>query len=240
MAKQQLHNDPLGLAYESFFNGNKDAYFTLYSSQFDPDDIPVAHFYRDFSEMPVLEQKALDLTKGKVLDVGAGSGVHSIILQEKGFDVTAVEISPLAAEILTKRKVQNVVCNDYFKLENQKYDTLLFLMNGIGLIQTISGFDNFFKHTATLLNTGGQVLLDSSDLRYLFEEEDGSFLIPISGDYYGEIDFKVGFENYISEEFSWVYVDSETLQEAAKLSGFSCEIIQEGEHYDYLARLTKL
>ena len=232
------HNDPLGLAYLSYLNGNEDAYFTLYSSEFDPDDIPVNHFFRDFSEMPELEKKAMSLCKGKVLDIGAGSGVHSLFLQEKGFDVTALEISEGAVEVMKKRGVKNIVHQDFYKYSAETFDTILLLMNGIGIIQTVEGFAKFFEQVSKQLNPEGQILLDSSDLAYLFEEDDGSFLIPIGGKYYGEVDFKVGFEDYVSEEFSWVYVDFETLKTASELAGFECELIQEGEHYDFLARLT--
>jgi len=238
MEKFTRHPDSLGLAYQSFYEGNADAFFTLYSKMFDPDDIPVSYFFRTFSEMPPLEQRALKECKGSILDVGAGSGTHSLILQKTN-QVTALDISPLSVEVMKNRGVHNVVCQDFFSYSEKKFDTILLLMNGIGLIESINNFPRFFNHISTLLNPHGQILIDSSDLRYLFEQEDGSFLIPLEETYYGEVDFQVAFEHYISDSFSWVYVDFETLAEAATTAGFTCELVAEGEHYDFLARIQK-
>lgn len=238
MEKFIRHPDSLGLAYQSFYEGNSDAYFTLYSKMFDPDTVSVSHFFRTFSQMPPLEQQALNECRGTILDVGAGSGTHSIILQKTN-PVTALDISPLSVEIMKKRGIQDVVCQDFFSYSKKKFDTILFLMNGIGLIESIKNFPRFFNHVSTLLNRNGQILIDSSDLRYLFEQEDGSFLIPLQETYYGEVDFQVAFENYISDSFSWVYVDFDTLSVAAKKAGFTCELVAQGNHYDFLARVQK-
>ena len=235
----KTHPDTLGLAYQSYLQGNTEAFFTLHSSLFDPDDIPVSHFFRTFDSMPKLEQQALMQSRGKVLDVGAGTGTHSLDLQQKGFDVTALDISPLASEIMKKRGVKKVVCANFFEFSAEKYDTILFLMNGIGLIQTLDGFSKFFKKVTELLNPQGQILLDSSDLCYLFQNDDGSFDFPLNAPYYGQIDFRVEFEGKKSELFNWVYVDFETLCHAAKTAGYTCTLLCEGEHYDFLACLQK-
>ncbi len=232
------HPDSLGLAYQDYYNGNKDAVFTLYSKMFEPDDIPVSHFFRTFSKMPPLEKRALKECKGSVLDVGAGSGTHSIVLQ-KTHQITALDISPLSVEIMKKRGIQDVVCQDFFSYTEKKFDTILFLMNGIGLIESITHFPRFFSHLETLLQPDGQVLIDSSDLRYLYEQEDGSFLIPLQDTYYGEVDYQIAFKNYISKPYSWVYVDFETLSDAASNAGFTCELIAQGKHYDFLVRIQK-
>lgn len=238
-AQFSLHPDPLGLAYESYFSGNSQAEFILFSDMFDPDAIPVEYFFRTYEQMPFLEKEALAQCKGSVLDVGAGTGLHSIYLQEQGYTVTALDISPLAVDIMKKRGVRDVVCEDFWKFSHAQYDTLLFLMNGIGLISSIDNFPDFFAHASQLLKPGGQILLDSSDLKYLFEEEDGSFLIPLQETYYGQVDFRTAFETYISEPYFWVYVDFETLRYAAEQSGFTCVCIAEGNHYDYTARITR-
>ena len=235
-----LHHDPLGLAYKSFYKGNKKAEFTLHSPQFDPDDISVDYFFRTYDEMPLLEQTALLRCTGKILDVGAGSGTHSLILQNKGFDVTALDISQLACEVMNLRGINNIVCENFWNFSAERFDTILFLMNGIGLIESIQNLPSFFKHVSNILSPSGKLLVDSSDLRYLFEEDDGSFLIPLQENYYGQVEFSVQFEDYISEPFSWIYLDFDSLEHAAKQAGFKCTCVEQGSHYDFLAEITRL
>lgn len=238
MKNKQIHNDTLGLAYTSYYEGNSDAFFTLLSPNFEPDDVEVAHFFRNFEAMPRLEQRAILECKGRVLDVGAGTGTHSLELQQRGFQVTALDISQLACEIMKKRGISQVICEDFYSHAYKTYHTILFLMNGIGIVGTLHGFPRFFESLSHILEPGGHVLVDSSDLRYLYEDDDGSYAIPLCG-YYGELEYTVEFGDYTSKPFPWVYVDFDTLARAAKLAGWNCTLVAEGEHYDFLARLTK-
>ncbi len=111
------------------------------------------------------------------------------------------------------------------------------LMNGSGIIGKLENMPDFFLRMKQLLRPGGYILMDSSDLRYLFEDEDGSFLIDLAGDYYGEIDFRMQYKNIKGDRFDWLYVDFQTLSLYAAEYGFEAELIKEGKHYDYLACL---
>lgn len=119
----------------------------------------------------------------------------------------------------------------------ETFDTILMLMNGSGIIGKLENMAAFFQKMKQLLRPGGCILMDSSDLRYLFEDEDGSFLIDLAGDYYGEIDFRMQYKNIKGDSFDWLYVDFQTLNLYAAGNGFEAELIKEGEHYDYLTRL---
>ena len=188
--------------------------------------------------MPVLEQKALALCKGHVLDIGAGAGSHSLHLQQNGLEVTALDRSLGAVQTCRLRGVEQVIHSDIANLKNQKFDTLLMLMNGVGIVGQLQNLGNFFVHLKSLLNRGGQILLDSSDIIYMFDEdEDGGIWVPNTESYYGEVEFTMRYRNLKSEPFFWLYVDYRTLQHAANLSGFGCELVSSGEHFDYLARI---
>lgn len=232
-------DDIMGQALMEYFKHQTEEPLMVKTSLSDPEEYDNAYFFRNFDEMPKLEQKALELAKGKVLDVGAGTGIHALYLQKKSMEVKAIDISELSVDIMQERGVQNSHCIDFYELKDQKYDTLLFLMNGIGLIETMSGFEKFFKHCDLLLNKGGQILFDSSDIIYLFEEEDGSFLIDLNERYYGEVDFQVSYKGIPSEPFPWLFIDFDNFQDQAEKYGFQTELIQRGSHYDYLARVTK-
>lgn len=231
--------DPMGAAIEEYYRTGKAAKLRVFSPDFDEDEIPLPTLFRTYSSMPPLERKALDLAKGRILDVGAGSGCHSLALQAKGQTVEAVEISPLCAEMMRKRGVKKVLEQDFFQLQGGPYDTILMLMNGSGIIGTVERMPEFFGVLNRLLAPGGQVLLDSSDLRYLYEEEDGSFAIDLAGDYYGQMYFQMQYRNIKGPEFPWLYIDFMTLQMYAETYGYEAELVMQGSDYDYLARLKR-
>lgn len=232
------HKDPMGSAIADYFAKGKSAKLRVLSSQFEEDEIPTEQLFRTYDEMPLLEQEALQLAQGKILDCGAGSGCHALALQDMGKDVEAIDISPLSVEVMQKRGVKEAYCVNLFDEHYlQKFDTILMLMNGSGIIGKLENMGAFFTKMKQLLNPGGCIYMDSSDLRYLFEDEDGSFLIDLAAGYYGEIDFRMQYKQVKGEPFDWLYVDFQTLSYYANENGFKAEMVKEGEHYDYLACL---
>ena len=232
------NKDPMGAAIADYFAKGKSAKLRVLSSQFEEDEIPTEQLFRTFDEMPELEQEALKLASGRILDCGAGSGCHALALQDMGKDVEAIDISPLSVEVMKKRGVQQAYQINLFD-ENylQKFDTILMLMNGSGIIGKLENMGTFFTKMKQLLNPGGCIYMDSSDLRYLFEDEDGSFLVDLAAGYYGEIDFRMQYKQIKGEPFDWLYVDFQTISYYANENGFKAEMVKEGEHYDYLACL---
>ncbi|MBN8643428.1 MAG: class I SAM-dependent methyltransferase [Flavobacteriales bacterium] len=202
------------------------------------DEMSVAYLFRSLKEMPKLEQKALQLSKGKILDVGCGAGSHSLYLQEKGFDVTSIDISENAIQACQLRGLKKARVQNLLDIHNETFDTILLLMNGTGIFETLAQTSIYLQKLKSLLNPNGQILIDSSDIIYMFdEEEDGSKWIPVDG-YYGELTFTVSYKNQTEEPFPWLYLDYNTLQNAAHANGLNCELITEGEHFDYLAQLS--
>ena len=267
--------DPMGAAILDFQKQGKAARLRVLSSMFEEDEMPVTHLFRSIPEMPVLEQKALQLAKGRVLDIGAGSGCHTLALQEKGFTVKAIDISPLSCEAMKLRGVKDAECINLFdphlssgnhsgenqenhsgenqenhsgenqenhSRENQEqfeggFDTILLLMNGSGIAGKIEHLPALFQRLKALLNPGGQILIDSSDLKYIYENEDGSFDINLNGAYYGEVDYQMIYKDVKGDRFDWLYVDFPLLKSIAETCGLHGELVTEGEHYDYLARI---
>lgn len=230
--------DPMGAAiYDFHKNGTADV-LRVFSSQFEEDEIPVADLFREYDDMPELERIALDEASGEILDVGAGSGCHSVALMKMGKSAVAIDISPLSVEVMKERGVDALQVNLYDESFDRKFDTLLMLMNGTGIIGNLDNMPVFFERMKQLLKPGGSILIDSSDLRYLFEEEDGSLMIDLADDYYGQLDYQMQYKDVSGEPFDWLYVDFDTLAFYAEESGFDAELLAEGEHYDYLAKLT--
>lgn len=233
--------DPMGAAIRDYFRQGKSAQLKVLSSLFDDDEMPVSHLFRSYHEMPPLEQRALNEARGKVLDVGAGAGCHALALQERGLDVTAVDISPLSCETMKERGVANVECVNIFNQRFQeRFDTLLLLMNGTGIAGKLSRLPQLLSRLKQLMNPGAQILIDSSDLRYVYEDENGVLDVDLDGAYYGEVDYQMTYRNIIGKSFDWLYADSVVLAECCRQCGLKCEILAQGNHYDYLARIVQM
>lgn len=230
--------DLMGKAILDYQTGNAPENIITETSISEEDEMSVAYLFRNYSQMPALEKKALQLARGRVLDVGCGAGSHSLHLQnERGLDITAIDISPLAVEACKLRGIKNVHAMDILDIHDEKFDTILLLMNGTGICGRLAKISGFLQKLKSLLNDGGQILIDSSDIIYMFDEdEDGGKWIS-AGDYYGELVFNISYKGEQEEPFYWLYLDYNTLQNAAAANGLQCELVMEGAHYDYLARL---
>lgn len=233
--------DIYGMALLDYQKGNYYEYIITYSSLDENDMIPVPYLFRTFNKMPAIERKALRICKGKVLDIGCGAGSHSLFLKKKGFDVTSLDNSKGAIETCRLRGIKHTVHSDILDYNDEKYDTLLLLMNGIGLAGKLINLKSFLLHLKSILNPEGQIILDSTDIIYMFDiDDDGGYWVPEGDDYYGEVTFTMEYKKEKSAPFTWLYLDFNTLQNAAIDNGFNCEFVMKGEHYDYLARLTRI
>lgn len=228
--------DLFGEAILDFQTNNNPQALITETTISEADEMEVAYLFRDFDQMPAIEQRALQLCKGTILDVGCGAGSHSLYLQQQNLDVTAIDISSKAIETCRLRGVKNPIVQNILEVEG-KFDTLLLLMNGTGIFGTLNQSTHFLQKLKSILNANGQILIDSSDIIYMFDEdEDGGKWIP-SDNYYGELEFTITYKNEKEDAFPWLYMDFNTLQNAAVANGFNCELIMEGPHFDYLARL---
>jgi len=233
--------DLFGKAILDFQTNNSPEDLITETTISEEDEMSVAYLFRNFSEMPIIEQQALLLAKGKVLDVGCGAGSHSLYLQnEKKLAVTSIDISEKAVKACKLRSVLNAKVEDLLRFEtDEKFDTIILLMNGTGIFGKLENVPNYLQKLKSLLAENGQILIDSSDIIYMFDEdEDGGKWI--TGDkYYGELEFTITYKGEKEAPFPWLYMDYNMLQNAAVANGLQCELVLEGDHYDYLARLTK-
>ena len=233
--------DLFGKAILDYQTNNSPEDLITETSISDPDEMRVAYLFRDFKEMPKLEQKALQLAKGKILDIGCGAGSHALYLQEKGLAVTAIDISENAIKACELRGVQNCKVSNVLDWDaSEKFNTILLLMNGTGIFGTLKETTKYLQKLKSLLSENGQILVDSSDLIYMYDQdEDGAYEVPANG-YYGELTFTVHYKGETETTFPWLYLDYNTLQNAAHANGLNCKLVSEGKHFDYLAKLTHL
>lgn len=231
--------DPIGQAIYHYFHYNDNTPIKVNTNITEGEELPVSHLFRKYPKMPFLEKEALRLVKGKVLDVGAGSGAHSLYLQNNGFDITSIDVSELSCEIMKEQGLKNVMCDDIWTFEADGYDTIIFMMNGIGLVKNLEGLKVFLEYIKSFLSSDGQILLDSSDIKYMFYDDDGLWL-DTNLAYYGELEYQLTYKHYNSDTFPWLFVDFDRLRNIAFNSGWTTELIYQDDHFHYLARLTLL
>ena len=233
--------DLFGKAILDFQTNSSPENIITSTSISEEDEMEVAYLFRSFDEMPAIEQKALQLANGKTLDIGCGAGSHSLYLQnERNINVHSIDISKNAIQACLLRGLKNIRAIDLLDLEIEKYDTILLLMNGTGIFETLEKSTTYLQKLKSLLNPNGQILIDSSDIIYMFDEdEDGGKWIP-SDNYYGELTFSLQYKKEKEVDFLWLYMDYNSLQNAALANGLQCQLVLEGDHFDYLAQLTIL
>ncbi len=227
--------DIFGMALSDYHYKSSSDILWLHNSYSEPEEMPVDVFFRSEEDMPALELLALECCRGKILDIGAGAGSHSLKLQDEGKNVTALEISSVACSVMRSRGVHQIINGNIFTYKENKFDTLLLMMNGIGLCGSVNGLRNFLKHSELLLNQGGQIVFDSSDIAYLYENDE--FPTDV---YYGEITYQYEYKGEKGALFSWLYIDWHTLSDIAREEGWTFRLLHEDDQDQYLASLEKI
>lgn len=222
--------DPIGKAILDYSKKEHDENIIVRSELCDDDVIPVEYLFRSFDEFPEIEKIALDHCEGEVLDVGAAVGIHSKELMKRGHVVKAIDTSKGSVEYMQSNGL-NAEHINFFTLENESFDTLLFLMNGIGIAGTLGNLPHFLKKCKSLLNPGGKIICDSTDIKYLYENEDGSLWVDLASEYYGNFRYQMAYKNEETPWFDWLYLDKEKFQEAAEKEGFTFKLLMEEEDH---------
>jgi len=235
---EQKFADPIGKAILDYAKTKKPDDIIVSSDICEDDIIPIEVLFRNEDEMPELEIIALNEAKGKILDVGAGAGAHTTYLKNLGKDVSAIDISSGAVEFMLSQGL-SAKKTDFYDLKNDKYDTILMLMNGIGIAGKLSNLENTLLQAKSLLNKGGKLLCDSSDIKYLYEDEDGSMWVNLNTEYYGNFRFQMKYKKEKGPWFDWLYVDFDSLFNAANNVGLKCRRIYDNEDH-YLAEITRI
>ena len=230
--------DILGAAILSWFQGNRTDLLWINNRYGEPEEMPIDHYFRSEEELPELEGYAISQCDGRILDVGAGAGAHALPLQDAGMEVHALEISPKACQVMVLRGVQNVENTDIFEFEtDQRFDTILLMMNGIGLVQETDRLAALFEKLKSLLTENGQVLFDSSDVHYLYDNAVDPATKPTDR-YYGEIEYQYEYQEKKGDWFKWLYIDFPLCRKIAQDQGFNVDLLAQDDEGQYLVRLT--
>ena len=236
------HYNPHGVSLLDYLNGDASTTIAVYGELVPRREVPVGLFFREPADFPDIEKKAIELCRGRVLDIGAGAGCHSLALQERGLTVRAIDFLPECVEVMKRRGVREAHCADIHTFEADPFDTLLCLMNGTAMVKRLAGLQPFLRNIRRLLKPDGQFLVDSTDMRQVAVPEIQAYLEEKrgKGEYFGEMNLQLEYKGRRGAPFTQLYVDPETLSEHAAQSGWACEVVERDESGRYLARLTLL
>jgi SAM-dependent methyltransferase len=237
-----LHSKDLyGQALVDYFNGDHSATMIMHRDDGQKVELPSKVFFQESTEFSRIEHMALDLCFGRILDIGAGAGPHSLVLQDRGLDVYAIDISTEVVEIMRKRGVKKAECYDVFKFHGGRFDTLLMLRHGIGMTGTITGLGMFLDHAHLLINPKGQLIFDSLDIRCTKDPDNLAYQESnkLKNRYIGEIHLQWEYKDQMGESWTWLQVDPETLSDEALKAGWFTEIIHQEPWGDFLAKLAE-
>jgi SAM-dependent methyltransferase len=236
--KKSVAGDPLGSAMHDFFHKGADYPIQVSINGRRDEDMLPSLFFRKYQTMRGYERLALKLCKGSVLDVGAAAGCHSLVLQRRGLDVTALEKSPLAAEVARLRGVERVICDDVFHVKGIQFNTILLLMNGLGMGGNEEGTLKLLKHLKKMLAPKGCIYGDSTDILYQTMDVNGVF--GQGHEYHGQVKFDLKYRGVKAEPFPWIYLDPALLAELCDKAGLKCQIIHRDPNFHYLAKITSV
>lgn len=234
------HYNPHGVSLLDYLNGETSTTITVYGELVERRVVPVHLFFREPADFPPLEKRAIELCRGRVLDIGAGAGCHSLAMQESGLAVCALDFLPECVEVMKRRGVREAHCANIHSFEAEAFDTLFSMMNGMAVVRDLSGLQPFLKRVRRLLKPDGQFIVDSTDMRRVAAPGIQAYLEMKSakGEYFGVMHLQLEYKGRRGAPFTQLHVDAETLFEHAAQSGWNCEIIEQEESGRYLARLT--
>ena len=234
------HYNLHGISLLDYFNGDTSATIAVYGELVARREVPVSLFFREPADFPMVEKKAIELCRGRVLDIGAGAGCHSLALQDRGLSVLALDFLPECVEVMMGRGVREAHCANIHTFQAAPFDTLLSLMNGTAMVRELAGLQPFLRDIRRLLKPGGQFIVDSTDMRQVAVPEIQAYLEEKrnKGEYFGEMNLRLEYKGRSGAPFTQLYVDAETLSDHASQSGWDCEIVEREESGRYLARLT--
>jgi len=227
-------SDILGEALLDFLKKGTDQRLIAHTSYGPDETYFLDYFFREFDDMPDLEQFALTLCTGKILEIGSGAGSHALLLQEEGRDIVAMDTSIGCVNVMLKRGLLKVQHMNIFNLPTGGYNTLLLLMNGIGIARNLGGLVRFLKKAEDITDSQAQIIFDSTDVSYTLTEDSLE-----TGKYVGEIQYQFDYLGVKSPWFDWLYVDQERLYEICSGTQWMPHILFEDEKGHYLARLLK-
>lgn len=230
--------NPFSRALLDFHSGSRDATFTIRRNDGFQQRVPAAPFF-DLEHYPALEKRAMDQCHGSILDIGSAAGRHSLELVRRGLKVTSLDILPEMEGILKDRGQTDVVIADVLQFSGRRFDTLLMLMNGIGMAGSMEGLTRFLQHAHDLIFPGGQIVCDSIDVSVTTDPQHIAYRESNigSGRPAGQQAFMMEYDGEDSVRFDWLHIDFQSLMHLGEATGWDAALLETEDSGHYLCKL---
>jgi len=230
--------NPFSQALLDFHSGSCDVTFTIRRDDGFCSEMPAAPFF-ELGNYPTLEMRAMDECHGSVLDIGSAAGRHSLELLRRGIKVTSLDILPEMEGIMKDRGQTDVVISDVLHFSGRRFDTLLMLMNGIGIVGSIEGLTRFLQHAHDLVDPGGQIVCDSTDVGLTTEPQHVAYRETnmASGRPAGHQAFMMEYNDEEPVRFDWLHIDFQALERISKAAGWEAILLEQKDCGHYLCKL---
>lgn len=209
-------------------------------------EIETEEYFTLEGELAELDRLALDLARGRVLDVGAGAGRHALALEAKGCEVVAIDVSPTCVALCRERGVRDARELDVMTLAGAAgegaredaaralgdFDTIFFGMQTLGVAGGVVPLGRLLAGLRRILRPGGAVIADSSELRVAWEGDEAD-RSPARG----EIVLSTRYRRLRGEPFPWLYLAEADLAAIAEEAGFALETSGRVSSGEYLVAL---
>jgi SAM-dependent methyltransferase len=201
------------------------------------------YYFADFIDWPAHQKRALESVRGRVLDIGCGAGRVSLALQERGLEVTGVDISPLAIEVCKRRGLRDarVIPATRLSAKVGRFDTLVMMGNNFGLLANPRRARWLLKRFYKMTPVDGRILAESNDI-YRTER-------PVHLDYHnrnrkrgrmaGQIRLRIRYLHYTTPWFDYLMVSPDELRSILNGTGWRVSHIYPSDGSVYIALIEK-
>jgi SAM-dependent methyltransferase len=241
----ELKKDAYGQEVWAFFQKKKSYEIIERDDGFiDLSGCAPAAYFAEFKDWPKIQKQAIKFAKGKILDVGAGAGRVSLYLQKTGFDVTAIDKSPLAIKVCKKRGVKHAKVLPIEKIgvfRPSTFDTVVMFGNNFGLFGSFKKAKTLLKKLHRITSPSALIIAESNDP---YKTDD-----PIHLSYRkfnkkrrrmpGQLRIRIRFRNYIGDWFDYLLVSKDEMKKILKDTGWRIKKFIDSDNSMYCAIIEK-
>ncbi len=123
-------------------------------------------YFREYKQWSSVERRAIKLARGRVLDIGCGAGRHSLYLQQNGFNVTGIDISPGAIKVCKLRGLRKTIVrpvSDVDKFKPDSFDSVIMFGNNFGLFGSLKGAKTIRKKLYRITSPDARIIAGTLD-----------------------------------------------------------------------------